>query len=192
MFLPLCQVLFPCRLLHHAIFAVSWFIKTIKNGKTQVHHNGCPHLGNRGTFDCACPLRLSYKTVDSYISKLRAIFHSVGRDVEWDRRLGLGNPAADKSVKDYLRLFTAEQLQARVTSKQASPFFVDKLAQLSDHIKETCGLLISLQHSVLFSQGTRRTLRRCFSGDRPGGKGQVKVPEILRFPNDDGFLFNHV
>ena len=22
--------------------------------------------------------------------------------------------------------------------------------------------------------------------------GQVKVPEMLRFPNDDGFLFNHV
>ena len=96
--------------------------------------NRCPHLGKRGTFDCACPLRLSYKTVDSYIGKLRAIFHSVGRDGEWDRRLGLGNPAADKYVKDYLRLVTAERLQARVTPKQASPFFVDKLAQLSDHI----------------------------------------------------------
>ena len=31
-----------------------------------------------------------------------------------------------------------------------------------------------------------------FSGDRPGDLGQVKVPEILRFPNDDGFLYNHV
>ena len=26
-----------------------------------------------------------------------------------------------------------------------------------------------------------------FSGDRPGDLSQVKVPEILRFPNDDGF-----
>ena len=77
---------------------------------------------------------LSYKTVDSYIGKLRAICLSVGRDGEWDRRLGLGNPAAGKSVKGYLRLVTAEQLQARVTPKQASPFFVYKLAQLSDHI----------------------------------------------------------
>ena len=105
-----------------------------KNRKTQVHCNGCPHLGKRDIFDCACQLRLSFKTVDSYIGKLRAIFHSIGRDGEWDRRLGLGNPAADKSVKDYLRLVTAEQLQARVTSKQASSFFVDKLAQLSDYI----------------------------------------------------------
>ena len=108
-----------------------------KNGKTQVHRNGCPHLGKRGTHDCACPLRLSYKTVDSYIGKLRAIFHAIGRDGEWDRRLGLGNPAADKSVKDYLRLVTAEQLQARITPKQATPFFVDKLAQLADHIDKS-------------------------------------------------------
>ena len=80
------------------------------NGKTQVHRNGCPHLGQKGKYDCACPFRLSYKTVDSYIGKLRAIFHSLGRNGEWDKRLGLGNPAADKSLKDYLKLVTAEQL----------------------------------------------------------------------------------
>jgi len=31
-----------------------------------------------------------------------------------------------------------------------------------------------------------------FSGDRPGDLGQVKTPEILRFPNDDSFLFDHI
>ena len=65
-------------------------------------------LGQRGNQSCGCPLRLSYKTVDSYIGKLRSIFHSIGRDGEWDKRLGLGNPASDKLVKDYLRLVTAE------------------------------------------------------------------------------------
>ena len=60
--------------------------------------------------------------MDSYISKLRAMFHAIGRDGDWDRRLGLGNPAAEKSVKDYLRLVTSEQLQARITQKQATPF----------------------------------------------------------------------
>ena len=68
-----------------------------------------------------CPLRLSYNTVDSYIGKLRAIFHAVVRGGEWDLRLGLGNPAADSSVNDYLRLVTTEQLQARVTPRQATP-----------------------------------------------------------------------
>ena len=62
-----------------------------KNGKTQDHRNGCPRLGKRGTFECVCLLRLSYKTVDSYhIGKLRAIFHAIGRDGEWVRRLGPG------------------------------------------------------------------------------------------------------
>ena len=146
-----------------------------KNGKTQVHRNGCPHLGKRGTFDCACPLRLSYKTVDSYIGKLRAIFHAIGRDGEWDRRLGLGNPAADKSVKDYLRLVTAEQLQARVTPKQASLFILwtNVLNYLTTSI-ETCSLPISLRHSVLFLQGTRRILKRYFLVV-PGDMGLVKV-----------------
>ena len=133
-----------------------------KNGKTQVHRNGCPQLENRGTFDCAYPLRLSYKTVDSYIGKLRAMSHAIGRDGEWGRRLGLGKPAADKSVKDYLRFVAAEQLQARVTPKQASSFFVDKLAQFSDYMIDICGLPKSLLRSVFFSQRIRHTLRPCF------------------------------
>ena len=95
-----------------------------KNGKTQIHRNGCKYIGQAGRYTCGCPIRLSYKTVDSYIGKLRAILHSVGRDGEWDKRLGLGNPASDKSVKDFLRMVTAEQLQARVTPKQATPFFI--------------------------------------------------------------------
>ena len=40
----------------------------------------------------------------------------------------------DKSVKDYLRLVTAEQLQERVTPKQLTQFFVDKLTQLCLHL----------------------------------------------------------
>ena len=31
-----------------------------------------------------------------------------------------------------------------------------------------------------------------FSGDRPGVLGQVKTPKVLRFPNNDGLLFNRV
>ena len=77
--------------------------------------------------------------MDSYTGKLRSIFHANGRDGEWDRRLGLGNPAADKLVKDYLRLVTAEQLQARVTPKQATPFFVDKLTRLAEHLQRSLG-----------------------------------------------------
>ena len=106
-----------------------------KDRKTQVHCNSCKFIGQQGRHPCGCPQRLSYKTVDSYIGKLRSIFHTDGRDGVWDKRPGLGNPASDKSVKDYLRLVSTGQLQARITPKQAMPFFEDKLAMLSLHLK---------------------------------------------------------
>lgn len=163
------------------------------HGKTQVHRLTCGFLGQRGIHSCGCPLRLSYKTIDSYIGKLRSIFHSIGRDGEWDKRLCLGNPAAGKSVKDYLRLITCEQLQARVTPKQATPFFLDKLTQLAqyiDHALVEPG--ISPIQQFLYARDQAYFKAVFFSGDRSGDMGQVQVPEILRFPNDDGLLFNHV
>ncbi|KAJ7371047.1 hypothetical protein OS493_028210 [Desmophyllum pertusum] len=39
-----------------------------KNGKTQVHRNGCKYIGQKGIYVCGCPVHLSYKTVDSYIA----------------------------------------------------------------------------------------------------------------------------
>ena len=108
-------------------------------------------------------------------------------------RLGLGNPAADSSVKDYLRLVTTEQLQARVTPRQATPFFLDKLARLAKYLDQCIqsGASTPLQHFI-FARDQAYFKSVFFSGDRPGDMGQVKVPEILRFPNDDGLLFNHV
>ena len=137
-------------------------------------------------------MRLSYKTVDSYIGKLRAIFHSIGREGQQDSRLCLGNPAAAKLVKDYLRVVTAEQLQARVTPKQATPFFIDKLTQLSSHLdRKLTNTKKSLEKFIIACDQAYFKMV-FFSGDRPGDLVQVKVPKILRFPNDDGFLFNHV
>ena len=161
------------------------------HGKTQVHHHGCSCLGQRRIQSCGCPVRLSYKTVDSYIGKLRSIFHASGRDGEWDKRLGLGNPAADKSLKDYLRLVTAEQLQARVTPKQATPFFVDKLTQLSVHLQRALDNAPTPSQRFIVARDQAYFKTFFFSGDRPGDLGQDKVKEILRFPNDDGFL-NHI
>lgn len=163
-----------------------------RNGKTQVHRNACGYLGQKGKHNCGCPLRLSYKTIDSYIGKLRAIFHALGRDGEWDKRLGLGNPAADKVVKDYLKLVTAEQLQARVTPKQATPFFLDKLRELCVHLERNLAKAATPIDRFIIARDQAYFKLAFFSGDRPGDLGQIKVAEILRFPNDDGMLFNHI
>ena len=90
-------------------------------------------------------------------------------------------------------MITAEQLQARITPKQASPFFVDKLTQLSLHLDQKLAS-DNLSPTQRFIVARDQAYFKCvfFSGDRPGDLGRVKVPEILRFPYDDGFLFNHV
>ena len=67
-----------------------------------------------------------------------------------DRWLGLGNPTAEMLIKDYLRLVTAEQLQARVTPKQKTHFFVDKLTRLAEHLQRSLGdakSIISFRYS---------------------------------------------
>ena len=104
----------------------------------QVHVTTCPYLGKHKVHSCACPVRLSNATVDSYIGKLRAIFKEAGRDADWNSALGLGNPAASAEVKAYLKAFTSEQLQAAVTPKQATPLFLVKIAQLSVLFRGKC------------------------------------------------------
>ena len=96
-------------------------------------------------------------------------------------------------VKQYLKEVTAEQLQARVAPKQASPIFLDKLLLLSRHLEKRL-LLTSLTPTDIFitarDQAFFKTL--FFSGDRGGDLRQVKTPEIARSPDDNGFLFNHI
>jgi len=75
-------------------------------------------------------MRLAYGTVDSLIGKLRDLFNESGGKGEWDARLLVGSPATDLSLKQYLKAVTAEQLQAQVTPKQATPFFVRDLVRL--------------------------------------------------------------
>ena len=121
------------------------------------------------------------------------LFSEVGRQGYWNRTLLLGNPATDLLVKQYLKEVTAEQLQAPVAPKQASPIFLDKLLLLSRHLEKRL-LLTSLTPTDIFitarDQAFFKTL--FFSGDRGGDLGQVKTPEIARFPDDNGFLFNHI
>ena len=48
-----------------------FLVFTDKDGKNQVHRNYCRHIGQKGKFDCGRPVRLSYKALASYISKLQ-------------------------------------------------------------------------------------------------------------------------
>ena len=164
-----------------------------RHGKTVVHSDGCSDSHLQSTAKCKCPKRLAFKTVDSYIGKLRAIFKETGRCGEWNSMLGLSNPAALPEVQKYLKATTEEQLQASITPKQAVPLFLPKLLllarflnrKIAAHSINPSGLFILARDQAFF-----KTL--FFSGDRGSDLGMVKTEKILRFPLDDGLLFNHV
>ena len=124
--------------------------------------------------------------MDSYIGKLRSIFHAIGRYGELDKRLGLGNPTADKSVKDYLRVVTAAQLRARVTPRQAAPFFVDKLTQLSLFLERRLAQSFTPLQSFIIARDQAYFKTVFFSVDRPGDLGQVKVQSNLSNTDTEG------
>ena len=88
----------------------------------------------------------------------------------------------DKMVKDCLCLVTIEQFQAPVTPKQATPFFMDKLTHFSKYLE---GELTKLDRFITARDQAYSKLA-FFNGDHPRDLGQIKVAEILRFPNDDG------
>ncbi len=89
-------------------------------------------------------------------------------------------------------MVNAEKLKTRVTPKQATPFFVDKLSQLSLLLKRRLAQSVLPFQSLVIARDQAYVKTVFFTGDRPGDLGQVKVAEILRFPNDDGILFNHI
>ncbi|KAI8510818.1 hypothetical protein Bbelb_117340 [Branchiostoma belcheri] len=140
---------------------VKFLIWKDEKGKTKVHEKGC--VGRQRS--CQCPARLAFKTVDSYIGKLRAIFSENGRGGEWDGRLGVGNPAASKEVKQYLASVTAEQLGQGLTPQQARPVFLSKMCE---HI------------AAAF-----------FSGDRIADLMRVRTSDVCRLQSG-ALLMNHV
>ena len=164
-----------------------------QHDKTVVHSDGCSDSHLQSTAKCKCPKRLAFKTVDSYIGKLRAIFKETGRCGEWNSMLGSGNPAASPEVQKYQKASTEEPLQARIAPKQAVPLFLPKLLLLARFLNRKIAAH-SINPSGLFILARDQAFLKTifFSGDRGSDLGMVKTEEILCFPQDDGLLFNHV
>ena len=97
--------------------------------RTRVHQPDCQRPA-----PCQCPSLLAHRTVDSVIGKLRSILAENGRDTDWQPLMLIGNPAADRSVKQYLANVREEQLKARVVPHQAEPFLVGDVATISEFI----------------------------------------------------------
>ena len=97
------------------------------------------------------------------------------------------------TLQRYLKVFTSEQLQPAITPQQATALFVHKLLLLSRHIhRQMTTPGVSALAFFTFARDDAFFKTLFFSGDRAHDLNVVKTQEILRFPRDDGFLFNHV
>ncbi|KAI8484560.1 hypothetical protein Bbelb_376670 [Branchiostoma belcheri] len=134
-------------------------------GKTKVHKAGCQSNGP-GLEACVCPNRLAFKTVDSHIGKLRAIFNERGKGGEWDERLGLGNPAASLVVKKYLKSVTEEQLQQGLTPRQAKPVFLENIVKVCKLIEQRRQLETSAIKIFILARDEAIFKALFFAGDR--------------------------
>ena len=83
-----------------------------------------------------------------------------------------------------------EQLQARVQPKQAT--FLPTTCNVWLLILKTAWTHQTPTQRFIFAMDQAYFKTMFFSGDRLADMGRVLVPEILRFPNNDGFLFNHM
>ena len=108
--------------------------------------------------------------------------------------LGVGNPAACHSVKAYLADVREEQLRARITPRQAEPIILGDLAVISNHIEKRLlnNLVLSAIQIFIHARDQALFTALIFADDRAADLLQVKVSDILRFPVDSGFLFNHI
>ena len=166
-----------------------------RGGKTKVRQSACPAVSQTG-MSCAYPKRLAFGTVDSLIGKLRAIFVEHGRGSEWHSLLGVGNtwPAACRSIKTYLADVREEQLRARITPRQAEPIILSDLRVISGYLEKMLlnSSVLSAIQVFIYARDQALFKALCFAGDRAADLLQIKLSDILRFPDDSGFLFNHV
>ena len=84
-------------------------------------------------------------------------------------------------------------MQARVTPLQATPLLLSEVEILSSHIFTSLLKPMLEPHQVYVLARDQALLKALFfSGDHAADLALVKTQEILRFPDNTGFLFNHL
>ena len=100
----------------------------------------------------------------------------------------------DRSVKRYLAHVQEEQLKARVDTCQADPIFQGDLVILAHHIhfKISHCAMLTLSQIYIFARDQAMFKVLFFVGDCAADLLLSKTGDILCFPHDSGFLFNHL
>ena len=172
---------------------VAFLVWKDQDRRTLIHKPGCGFALQRERSQCACLKRLAFGTVDSVIGKLREIFVQHGGGTEWHSVLSEGNPTSCRTVKDYLASVREEQLRARVTPRQADPVLLSDVEVILRFIQlQLRNPALDAIHVFVLARDQALFKALFFSADRAADLLGIITPTILRFPDNSGFLFNHV
>ena len=102
-----------------------------------------------------------------------------------------GNPAAHPSVKKYLISISEEQAKARISPRQAVPFFFHKFTKLCTDLRNRMFLSsVSSLERYIISRDLAFFCLDFYSGERATDLGRVYTKEVLLLPKDQGLLFH--
>ena len=89
---------------------------------------------------------------------------------------------------------TVEQLKSRIAPRQADPVLLADLPVISRNVGTRLLQSSSLEPSQIFLLARDQALFRqlFFAGDRAADLLQLKSGDILCFPDNSGFLLNHI
>ena len=157
-----------------------------------MHSVSCSYLGQKGIYDCICPIRLAAGTVHTLIQQMMTIFEESGRGRTWNSALKLGNPAASRDVQLYLKSIQEEQARSHVVPKQAKPIFASKLLSVASYIDRQLGRTdLNVRQTYVLLRDQAMFKVQFFAGDRANDVALILAQEIGKLSDDSGFVFCH-
>ena len=164
------------------------------SGRTVIHHEACPNVGNLSLENCPDLVRCSLRqTANSMrigiILKLSKAFEDVGKRGPFDLPTMSGDPTKSVLVQEYITYKQMEQGLSGHKKKEAPTMERPKMDKLMRnmqlHIRQAKGI-------VKLRLAERRAMYAfCFTAIRRlAGAGAVIAPNTIRMPNNKGLVFD--
>jgi hypothetical protein len=164
------------------------------SGRTVVHHRAFPNIGLTHINECRDNIRCSSRHSAAsmrigIVQKLRKGFEEVGRKGTFEPGTFKGDPTRSNLVKEYIAFKHMEQGQSGVLPNSAPKITFIKMKKLLENMR----LDIRSRRGVIkLRLSERRAMYAfCFTAiKRLAGAGNIIAPNVIRMPNNRGFVFN--
>ena len=169
--------------------------KDVNNsGRTVVHHRACPNIGLTHIHECRDNIRCSTRHSAAsmrigIVQKLRKGFEEVGRKGNFEPGTSKGDPTRSLLVQEYIAFKHMEQGQSGVLPNSSPKITFIKMKKLLENMRLD---IRSRRGIIKLRLSERRAMYAfCFTAiKRLAGAGNIIAPNVIRMPNNGGFVFN--